>query len=379
MRDALADGTGPLTAEELFKEIPTLDTMYKAATHTVIDRDVERICFVSTMGYLSERLQEEKAGRRGLTQEFYKRELGFPPPEHAALRPNDLRPRPDQTHQPWYREMEKWHGITERLEQDRQPDAQKQKASKALAGLLSDFVADGGFGRLHRVLQEHLKRHGQENKEDRLQANLRLLKERVEELDVEVKKLDEQRPAEPTDRPDPDPSMAEAVHSLSRAYQTYVAHAEAETRRYPLVRYPRGTSEAAKAARAARAEPILPPLPAPLIAATSSRWDEWRLLLARTGRTAAGLVELVDREDPALKHREADLRDERRTPVKSDDFMKPFLASLAKMQKALRERCLEGLKHHSEELRRDLEGRLGGASSAPGCNYRKRMRRATAA
>lgn len=111
-----------------------------------------------------------------------------------------------------------------------------------------------------------------------------------------------------------------------------------------------------------KVEATLPPLRRGLIA-DIMRWEEWRLLLGRISRTAVGLVEFVDRDDPALKNREADLNDERKTPVKSDDFMRPFLTSLSKLQKALRDRCLEGLKHHSEELKRDLESRLGGPAN----------------
>jgi len=342
-RDELADGSGPLSTQELMKAIPTFDTIYKAAMHTVMDRDPERIAFVSTMGYLSERLQEEHRGLRGLEKEFYLKELGFPP---AQPRPG--LPAWDQTHQPWVSEMGGWNGVAERLAQDAAPE------SKALARLLSDFASDGGFTRLHRILQKHLSQFGQANKLGRLSPRHAQLKSLVAELQVEVdRRKDTEGPATVPPAEETVLSPIEAIHQVSRVYQSFVTHSESEARHYPLVYRLAGSLDA---------RPMLPPLRRGLIA-DIMRWDEWRLLFSRIGRTAPGLVEFVDADDPALKNREADLNDERKTPVKSDDFMKPFLQSMAKLRNALRDRCLDGLKHHGEELRRDLEGRLGGSAS----------------
>jgi hypothetical protein len=308
-----------------------------------MDRDPERISFVSTMGYLSERLQEEHRGLRGLERQFYLKELGFPP-----AKPRPGLPAWDQTHQPWVREMGGWNGIAERLAQDAASD------SKGLAGLLSDFASDGGFTRLHRILQKHLSQFGQANKLGRLSPRHAQLKALIAELQIEVDQLkDPEGPGTAAPTEESVLSSIEAVHNVSRAYQSYVTHAESEARHYPLLYRQAGSLDA---------KPMLPPLRRGLIA-DIMRWDEWRLLFSRVGRTSPGLVDFVDPDDPALKNREAELNDERKTPVKSDDFLKPFLRSMTKLRNALRERCLDGLKHHGEELKRDLVGRLGGPAS----------------
>jgi hypothetical protein len=93
------------------------------------------------------------------------------------------------------------------------------------------------------------------------------------------------------------------------------------------------------------------------------RWQEWRLLLQRIAPEEPGLVKPVDPNDESLKHYPAALEDEKKTPVRSDQFKDPFLKTLGQIQGVLRDRCQGALLHHSEQLRQAVEGELGGTAA----------------
>jgi hypothetical protein len=335
-RDALADAPGPLTQRQLLEEIDTLGTLYKAAADTVMDREPARICFVSAMGYLSERLQEEGAGRRG-TPEFYRRELGF-----AAGGPT-----PDQSHQPWVREMVQWFPVARRLREAADPD------SHALADLLDELASDGGFTRLHRTLQRHLAQHGQANKLARLTPERDQAARALAELEGEVtRRAQEAAAAPPPPRAEPAAPLErpEALAELARAY--HLLEQKWESRAFDLVRRPPGGLQAA---------PIRDPVRRWAVSLIL-RWREWRLLFQRIRPAEPGLVKLVDPNAPDLAAFPAARQEEQETPVRSDQFLKPFLETLAGVQAVLRERCQGAMTLHGETLRQELEAELGGAA-----------------
>ena len=280
-RDALAGGDGPLTAAELLGAIPTLDSVYKAALRTVMDHDPERVCFVSAMGYLSERLQAEERGLRGLADKFYEKELGFPPTLN-------------QEHQRWCQEMGKWVPVAERLSHA------GDSASRTMGSMLRDFSEDGGFSRLFRVLKDHLARHGQSNKLERLLVAHGQLLPLVQKLETAASEAEARAAAAeaesasaaggvPAAEGPTAPSRDEIVRALAQAYQSLQAYAKSRPRSYSLIE---PDPEKLLATRE-----ILPLLRRGLVG-DIMRWKQWRLLLSRVGRTEPGLVDLVDPNAP---------------------------------------------------------------------------------
>jgi hypothetical protein len=336
-RDAFAHGSGPLAAEQVLKEIDTLATVLKAAADTVIDRETDYICFVTAMGYLSERLEEEKGVNRRGTDDFYKRELGFDPVAPSR------NPRWDQRHHAWVCEMERWYQVSRRLR------AAADKDSVALGDLLNDFASDGGFTRLHRTLQTHLSEHGQANKLARLMPERYQAEKVVNELEEALAKAEKDKAVAPPSPPTPAEclSWTEALTKLKHVYERHVDQP------LELVRRPPGS--------------LTPtPLRDPIRRWTISRicaWWQWRLLLIRIqADQEPGLVKLVDPSDPELAAYPAALKDERDTPVRSDQFQQPFTDTLADVYTELRKRCEQAMQYHGEELLRKVQQELGGTA-----------------
>lgn len=77
----------------------------------------------------------------------------------------------------------------------------------------------------------------------------------------------------------------------------------------------------------------------------------------RIKKTSAGLIEPIDRTLPGLSMVEK--RELERTPVKSDDFLPAFRATLAEVRDKLGERCIEALQHHAKVIDATLESQIG--------------------
>ncbi|WP_157368536.1 hypothetical protein, partial [Zavarzinella formosa] len=139
---------------------------------------------------------------------------------------------------------------------------------------------------------------------------------------------------------------------MDRRYRGFVTHVQ-DVGRFPLMCRPDDEAEV---------KPVAPRLRRWLVAAIHC-WEEWQLLLNRIQREPAGLVSLVDRDDPRLNQegRGEEKKETLRTPVKSDDFLKPFQDTLADAHGELIKLCHKAMEHHSEELKATLDGMIGPA------------------
>ncbi len=341
--EELASGAGPLTAEAFLglESMTSFKHSYGAALDTVLDHDPNRVAAVCTLSYLTERLLNERLPQRG-TPTFYKQELRYAPADANAIDAS----LQAQLQLPWVRVMEAWTRVAKRLELS--PD----RDSQDLSGLLADFGNDGGVGRLHRILQDHLARHATSHLTARLALNLADLRRRADEIEAELNKIPAPATAVPPLPGAPAATLGagDALLEVNGRFQTFASQVE-NIERFPLIRRPPG---------AAQTEPILPPIRQWLIAEIH-RWDAWRLLLNRVKREPAGLVTLVDRDDPALKLRERteERNDLMRTPIKSDDFLPLFQETLGNVRDVLVERCSDVMRYHSEQLKRNLDAQLG--------------------